>query len=126
VQLDHLLWRSASRAPDSVQAAQSSGVDKSREDGVVSRQLSEISESTVLSPSSKPCRGVIPCHICVAASFVFGLVNHFLRPGADHVRHAAEQARLLFTATAVLLALTEAVGPFLAVRLLRHRMGVEM
>ena len=62
----------------------------------------------------------------LAASFVFGLVNHFLLPGPDHVRHVAEQARSLFTATAVLLALTEAVGVLLAVRLLRHRMGVEM
>ena len=55
--------------------------------------------------------------VTLGASFVFGLVNHFLLISPDHVAHVTEQVRPLFTATAVLLALTEAAGAVLAVRL---------
>jgi hypothetical protein len=44
----------------------------------------------------------------MAASLVFGVVNHFLLASPDHVSHVAQQWRTLFATTAVLLALTEA------------------
>jgi uncharacterized membrane protein YhaH (DUF805 family) len=46
----------------------------------------------------------------LAASLGFGLVNHFVIGGADHVAHVAASWRLMFGATAVLLAVTEACG----------------
>jgi len=58
--------------------------------------------------------------ITMAASLVFGVVNHFLLASPDHVAHVAQQWRTLFGATAVLLALTEAVGSGLAIRLSRE------
>ena len=59
--------------------------------------------------------------ITMAASLVFGVVNHFLLASPDHVAHVAQQWRTLFATTAVLLALTEAVGSGLAIRLARER-----
>src|SRR5262249_52837712 len=53
----------------------------------------------------------------MAASLVFGVVNHFMLASPDHVAHVAPQWRTLFATTAVLLALTEAVGSVLAIRL---------
>jgi hypothetical protein len=46
----------------------------------------------------------------MAASLLFGLVNHFLLSGADHVGHVVGPSRALFGATAVLLVVTEAAG----------------
>jgi hypothetical protein len=51
----------------------------------------------------------------MAAALTFGLVNHFLIQGADHVGHVAEPWRLLFGTTAALLAVTEAFGAAVAV-----------
>jgi hypothetical protein len=51
----------------------------------------------------------------MASALVFGLVNHFLIPGPDHVSHVAQPWRLLFGATAALLVPTEAIGSALAV-----------
>jgi hypothetical protein len=56
----------------------------------------------------------------LATSFVFGLVNHFLVPGPDHVAHVAAHVRPVFTGTAVLLALTEVAGAALALRAQRR------
>jgi hypothetical protein len=55
----------------------------------------------------------------MAASLVFGLVNHFVLTGADHVSHVGPGWQPLFGATAVLLAITEALGSGLALRLVR-------
>jgi hypothetical protein len=57
--------------------------------------------------------------ITMAASLVFGLVNHFVLSSPDHVAHVALQWRPLFTTTAVLLAITEGLGSGLAIRLAR-------
>jgi hypothetical protein len=46
----------------------------------------------------------------MAASLLFGLINHFLIPGADHVAHVVGPSRALFGVTAVLLAISEAAG----------------
>ena len=48
--------------------------------------------------------------VTMAASLLFGLVNHFVIPGADHVAHVAGPSRALFGATAALLVITEAAG----------------
>ena len=59
--------------------------------------------------------------VTMAASLVFGLVNHFVLPSPDHVVEVARQWQPLFAVTAVLLALTEALGAGLAVRVARGR-----
>jgi hypothetical protein len=43
-------------------------------------------------------------------ALVFGLVNHFMIDGQDHVAHVAVEWRTLFGTTAVLLAVSEAMG----------------
>jgi hypothetical protein len=53
--------------------------------------------------------------ITMAGSLVFGLVNHFVLAGPDHVAHVAREWRPLFSTTAVLLVLTEALGVSLAI-----------
>lgn len=51
----------------------------------------------------------------LGGALAFGLVNHFLIPGADHVMHVAEPWRRLFGVTAALLVATEAFGSAFAV-----------
>jgi hypothetical protein len=53
--------------------------------------------------------------ITMAGSFVFGLVNHFLLSGDDHVSHVDPRWRTLFAATAMILAVIELLGSGLAV-----------
>ena len=57
----------------------------------------------------------------MAASLVFGLVNHFVFASPDHVAHVDPEWRSLFAATAVALALTEAIGSVLAIPVARER-----
>jgi len=57
----------------------------------------------------------------MAASLVFGLVNHFILASPDHVMHVDPQSRLLFGSTAILLAATELAGAVLATRLALER-----
>ena len=59
--------------------------------------------------------------ITMAASLVFGVVNHFVLASPDHVSHVDPRWQPLFAATAVLLAVTEALGSGLAIRLVRER-----
>jgi hypothetical protein len=59
--------------------------------------------------------------IAMAASLVFGLVQHFVVAGADRVDCIARQWRPFFVATAVLLASTEALGAVVAMGLARRR-----
>jgi ABC-type xylose transport system permease subunit len=56
--------------------------------------------------------------ISMAGSLVFGLVNHFVLTSPDHVAHVDPQWRSLFATTAVLLAVTEALGVVLAAKFL--------
>jgi hypothetical protein len=62
--------------------------------------------------------------ITMAGSLVFGLVNHFVFASPDHVAQVAPEWRPLFTATAMLLAVTEGLGFSLAIRLARERKRV--
>ena len=57
----------------------------------------------------------------MAASLVFGLVNHFVAATPDHVSHVDPRWQPMFAVTAVLLALTEALGFGLAIPLIRER-----
>ena len=58
--------------------------------------------------------------ITMAGAFVFGCVNHFLLSGPDHVSQVAEGWRPMFTITAVLLAVIEALASALAIRIARR------
>jgi len=55
----------------------------------------------------------------MAASFIFGLVNHFVLASPDHISHIDSMWRPLFATTAVLLAASELLGAALATRLLK-------
>jgi len=61
----------------------------------------------------------------LTASFVFGLANHFVIEGADHVVRVVESSRTLFGATAALLAVSEALGAGLAVRAAAGHRGAD-
>lgn len=52
--------------------------------------------------------------LSLTAALLFGVVNHFLLDSNDHVAHIVAQWKVLFGTTAVLLALTEAMGAGLA------------
>ena len=62
--------------------------------------------------------------LAMAGSFIFGFLNHFVFASPDHVAHVASAWRPLFTATAVLLALTEALGFTLALRVVQKSENV--
>jgi hypothetical protein len=68
--------------------------------------------------------GVWIVALAMAGSFIFGLLNHFVFASPDHVAHVASQWRPLFATTAVLLALTEALGFGLALRLVQKMENV--
>ncbi|PYR30251.1 MAG: hypothetical protein DMF90_28125, partial [Acidobacteria bacterium] len=61
--------------------------------------------------------------VTMAASLVFGVVNHFVVISADHVAYVDPRWRLLFATSAVLLAVTETIGSGLAIRSIRERSG---
>ena len=59
--------------------------------------------------------------VTMSGSLIFGLVNHFVLSSPDHVTHVDPEWRVLFGTTAVLLAVTEALGSGLAFRLAQER-----
>jgi len=54
--------------------------------------------------------------LTMAASLIFGVVNHFVLSSPDHITHIDTPWSPLFTTTAVLLALTETLGSGLAIQ----------
>jgi hypothetical protein len=56
--------------------------------------------------------------LTMTGSFVFGVIHHFLLSSPDHIAHVDPQWRPLFTVTAVLLAVTEALAACLAAKFL--------
>jgi hypothetical protein len=46
----------------------------------------------------------------MGGALVFGLINHFINDGPDHVAHVAAEWRQLFGVTAALLVVCEAAG----------------
>ena len=63
---------------------------------------------------SSPSGGAWLLAVSLAASLLFGVVNHFVLESPDHVAHVVAEWRVSFAVTAVLLALTEALGSGLA------------
>jgi hypothetical protein len=63
----------------------------------------------------KPRLGGWVVAVSMAGSLLFGLINHFIIAGSDHVSHVAADWRLLFGVTAVLLVVCEAVGAVVGV-----------
>ena len=53
--------------------------------------------------------------LAMMGSLVFGLVNHFIIPGADRVDYVRGASHALFELTAILLAITEAAGVVLSI-----------
>ena len=58
----------------------------------------------------RPVAGAWIVAATMAGALVFGLVNHFIIAGPDHVDHVAAEWRTLFGTTAALLLVSEAVG----------------
>jgi len=56
----------------------------------------------------------------MAGALVFGLINHFIIPGPDHVGHVAAQWRTLFGTTAALLLVSEVLGVTIGIRYARR------
>lgn len=58
----------------------------------------------------QPRTGAWLVSLSMAGALVFGLVNHFIAAGSDHVAHVTAEWRTLFGATAVLLVASETAG----------------
>jgi hypothetical protein len=58
----------------------------------------------------RPAAGAWIVAASLGGALVFGLINHFVIAGPDHVRHVAAEWRNLFTVTAALLVASEAAG----------------
>jgi Na+/proline symporter len=67
--------------------------------------------------------GALVLAISLAGSLLFGVYNHFVAESPDHVAHVSLMSpgswAIIFQATAVLLALSEALGIYAGVRVLR-------
>jgi hypothetical protein len=57
-----------------------------------------------------PRKGAWLIAVTMTAAFAFGLINHFIVDGPDHITRIAPSWSALFAGTALLLALTEAGG----------------
>ena len=67
-------------------------------------------------------KGAVTLGTAMAASLVFGIWNHFVVQGGDHITHLSGGPwRLPFQVTAGLLAVTEGIGGILALQLLRSQ-----
>ena len=73
-----------------------------------------------LALAGKPSGGWIVA-ASMAASLVFGLVNHFVIISADHVSQVAAEWRSLFGVSAALLVISEAFGVVAGLRNVRLR-----
>jgi hypothetical protein len=58
----------------------------------------------------RPIAGAWIVAASLGGALVFGLINHFIVAGPDHVGHVAAEWRTLFGVTAALLVASEAVG----------------
>src|SRR3954468_7476163 len=66
-----------------------------------------------------PRAGALIVAVSMAGALIFGLINHFIISGADHVAHVAAEWRTLFGTTAALLVVSEALGAAVGIHLLR-------
>jgi hypothetical protein len=58
---------------------------------------------------------------CMSAALLFGLINHFIIDGSDHVARVAAEWRSLFSVTAGLLVACEALGAAIGIWSARGR-----
>jgi hypothetical protein len=63
---------------------------------------------------TNPRAGARTIAVAMTGALLFGLLNHFVIPGADHVHSVAASSRAWFGMTAALLVITEAAGTMLA------------
>jgi hypothetical protein len=63
----------------------------------------------------RPRAGAWIAALSFSGALIFGLVNHFIIAGPDHVAHVAAEWRTMFGATAALLVASETVGAATAV-----------
>jgi hypothetical protein len=61
-------------------------------------------------------RGAWIVALTMSGSLAFGLINHFIIQGTDHVSHVAAAWRTQFAVTAALLAVVEAAGAAIGLR----------
>ena len=64
----------------------------------------------------RPVAGAWVVAASLGSALVFGLVNHFIIAGPDHVDHVAQAWRTQFRITALLLVASEAAGVVVGVR----------
>jgi hypothetical protein len=69
----------------------------------------------------RPRGGAAVVAASMAGALLFGVVNHFVLPGSDNVAQVHAEWRILFSSTAVVLALTEAVSTIVGVVLVRQK-----
>ena len=73
---------------------------------------------------SRPVLGGWTVAATMAGALIFGFVNHFVLISPDHVSHVAADWRPLFTASAVLLVVSELIGVVAGWRHATRRMEV--
>ena len=64
----------------------------------------------------RPRAGAWIVAFAMSGALMFGLINHFIIAGPDHVAHVAAEWRSLFGITAALLIVSEAAGGAIGVR----------
>ena len=64
----------------------------------------------------RPHLGAWIVALSMSGALIFGLINHFIIAGPDHVAHVAAEWRTLFGVTAALLVASEAAGVAIAIR----------
>jgi hypothetical protein len=64
----------------------------------------------------RPVAGAWIVAASLGGALVFGLINHFVIAGPDHVDHVAAEWRTLFRVTALLLVASEAAGVGIGIR----------
>ncbi|HJZ70526.1 MAG TPA: hypothetical protein VKE51_02235 [Vicinamibacterales bacterium] len=67
--------------------------------------------------------GAVVIALTMTGSLLFGVINHFIIPGSDHVAHVAREWQSMFATTAALLAVLEAAGAVVGCRLAVRRVG---
>lgn len=70
--------------------------------------------------------GALLFFLSMLGSLLFGLANHYLIPGPDHVGHVSGQWQAQFSTTAALLVMIELTGTILGAVMLQTKPGTEV
>ena len=84
--------------------------------GPVVGLLIAFGEARLAEAPSARRRGAWIVALTMSGSLAFGLINHFIIQGTDHVSHVAAAWRTQFAVTAALLAVVEAAGAAIGLR----------